>query len=528
MKNQALIPALLITLLPSLSLRSQEAGNLFNNLVATDTAAVTTLALYPEGVRKTLLEACTYPEALVKMEALQKKTSASFREAFANYPKDDQQKLWDLSRYQGLIGKLAEGSKKPDAEIDALVAAYPSEIQATAALYGKQKRELLVKANALSNESQREFDLLLKDYPEPARHSFRELQNYPEAIDLLVSNMKMSVLAGDLYRQHPQLLQRKLDSLSTAHARQHATDLEAWKAGLEKDPEAKKQMESAAKEFAKEQGYKEEELTVVNETRIVNYVVTPYPYWWGYPAWYGYSYWYPRPYWYDLGYYWGPHGIVYIGFPSPYFTFWFFHHHHHHYHYNHFTDHCLRHYYGHRHSAHGFRREVSGWIRKNERDLPKNFLANDPQRPGRIKEFGRFEMDYDKAAASDPGKKLERVDYLRSNASSYPALSPVLTEQPRPATMPVDKKEGVKPAVVPSPEKPRETRPVMSDPQPRPVQPKVRPQTKPVVQPKAQPQPQPKVEPRVQPKVQPKVQPAPAPQRPAPKDSKTQRNPLMP
>jgi hypothetical protein len=311
---------------------------LLNSLIEEDSAAITALALYPADVRKNILEACTYPEALVRIEALQKNTRASFREMLENYSKEEQQKIWDLSRYPGLIARLTEGGKKSKEEIEKISSDYPEEIRETAVQYGRDYYEILIKVHALNIDSDKAFEGVIREYPEQAKTSLRELMKRPETIDILTSDMKMSVLVGDIYKKRPQLVQKKLDSISAEHASQNAKAQEDWKAGLEKNPETKKEMEEASKEFVKAQGYDNDDLTVTNETVVVNHVIYPYPYWYGYPWWYDYPYWYPYPYWYDLGYYWGLGGIVYIGLPSAYFTYWFFYHPHHHYHYNHFSD----------------------------------------------------------------------------------------------------------------------------------------------------------------------------------------------
>ncbi len=478
------------------SARSQESAGLLNHLIREDSAAVTALALYPEGIRKNILEACTYPEALVRMEALQKSTSESFKNELAGYSKEEQQKVWDLARYPDLVAKLSEGEKKSKEEVEKIVLDYPAEIRETAADLGQNHYELLGKVNSLNKNSENAFQTLIQNYPVQIRSSLQALLSYPEVINILTSGMKMTVLVGDIYKKQPQLVEHKLDSISTEHAQQNAKDLEEWQSGLEKNPEAKKEMEQAANEFTKEQGYKEDDL-MRNETVVVNYVIHPYPYWYGYPWWYNYPYWYPYPYWYDLGYYWSPQGIVYTGFPSPYFTYWYFHHHSHHYHYNHFSDYCVGYYYGHHRSVTGFHREVSNWVKENEPNLPRDFFANDGSRPGRIKEFGKFEIEYDKAVKENPGKTISRDDFLQENASVYPSITPKFSEP----KVVKEKPTNVKPKQPSIYQSQPKSRPIIKTPrEPKPVQPPITPKQKPL-QPKPQPVPnQPKSYPKKSPR----------------------------
>lgn len=484
--------------IPFLSVRSQESARLLDKMIREDSAAITALALYPDEVRESILEACLYPEALVRIEALQKNTSESFRKTIESYSKEEQQKIWDLSRYPGLISKIAGGGKRSREELEKIVLDYPEEIRKTAMDYGTGQYDLLVKVNALNTSSEQAFESTIGKYPDSVKTSFRELVKYPEVVNILTSDLKMSVLVGDMYKKQPQLIHQKLDSISTEYAKQNAKDFEAWKNGLEKNPAAKEEMVKVSKEFAREQGYEEEDIAEVNETVVVNYVIHPYPYWYGYPWWYDYPYWYPYPYWYDWGFYHGPYGIVYIGFPSPFFTHWYFHYPHHHYHYHHFTDYCVGYYYGPHRTVNGFHREVSGWVKSKEKTLPKNFFAENPERPDKIKELGKLEMDYDKAVKGSSGKPISRDEFLNSNASSYPHISPVLNE-PKPKS------------IVPAYEKPvyeksKETPVYQEQARPHPII--ITPRPRPPVQPQPKPRP-----------AQPQAVPLPAPKKGQPKGS---------
>ncbi|MFI5204591.1 MAG: hypothetical protein ACHQF2_08865, partial [Flavobacteriales bacterium] len=305
-----------ILLIPSGLVKAQETTQLLNNLIKEDSVAVTALALYPQNLRTQMLEACLYPESLVRIESLQKNTAENFKNILTSYSKDEQQKIWDLVRYPGLVLKISTGEKKTTAQLETIAAEYPSEMRETILHCGQQHYDLVVRIHSLLMSNEKAFETIIKEYPEKTKIALRELVKYPEAVNILTTNMRMSVLAGDIYKKQPLLIQHKLDSISTEHAQQNARDLEEWKTGLEKNPEAKKEMEASAREFAKEQGYNDEDMQVDNVTIVVNYVCQPYPYWFGYPWWYNYPYWYPYPYWYDWGFYYGPYGIVYFGYPS--------------------------------------------------------------------------------------------------------------------------------------------------------------------------------------------------------------------
>jgi hypothetical protein len=250
-----------------------------------------------------------------------------------------------------------------------------------------------------------------------------------------------------MYKSNPQQLTHMLDSINVEHNKQSAKDLEDWKNGLEKNPAAKQEMENAAKEFTAEKQddyytddvYKTGPSSAKTNPQVytsppnVNIVVQPYPYWFGYPWWYDYPYWYPYPYWYNCGFYWSPGGIVYMGFPSPYFMHWYFFHPYHHYYYSNFSDYCVGYHYQHygpRHQQTGFNSEIHRWTRANEANLPKGYFNPDPQRSGRIKELGKFEMDYHNSTKGVFGRNISRPEFLQNNSNFYPHLNPVMA-QPR-------------------------------------------------------------------------------------------------
>lgn len=490
MKNVQKIIALAFLLFPVNHINAQRKSVFPERLLKEDSATVAAIAVYPESVRKNILEACLYPEALIKIEILQENTSASFKSALQDYSKETQIKIWDIARYPGLLTAMTQGGKKSKEELKKIASSYPSEVSETIMESGRKDFELLVKVNQLNKKSEDAFEELMKDYPAAARPAFQEIVKYPEAIKVLTSGMRVTVLLGDAYKKDAEAVRSTLDSLSIVYARQNAKNLEDWKNGLEKNPEAKKEMEKAAEKFAKDEGYDEDELVINDPEIVINYVYYPYSYWMGYPWWYEYPYWYPYPYWYDWGFYWTSHGIVYIGLPSYYYTWWYFNHYHHHYYYYHFTDYCVNYHYGHRNSITGFNREVSRWITVNENKLPQNYFSEAKGRPERIKELGRFDIEYSESGGKIEGKGVSRDEYLQANADRYPQMKPGAKDPSRKEERPVihdPSKEHDPVYYDPNREKPK----IKIPKNPEPVKPRIEP--KPRYQ-------QPKIPPKVRPK----------------------------
>jgi hypothetical protein len=432
---------------------AQVKGRLDKNFTSDDSTALLTIAALPDSVRPAALLACQKPELLVQAEALQKSTSEAFRKATDDYTKAEQQKLWDLARYPGLVNEIAGGGKKSKDELEAIAAKYPAEIRPTIRSYGRKHFEVISTINSLHQNSEAEFSKILANYPEPVRKAFGQLVKRPDVLHTLANNMHMAVLLAEMQKAEPEKTRALLDEIRDEQARLNEKNIAEWKKGLEADPQARQEMEQAAKEFSNEndaQADAEEDIDDIYKTAddkktekpaskkqvsepvvVTNYYVQPYPYWFGYPWWYDYPFWYPYPYWYHTGFYWSPGGWVVVGFPSPYFMHWYLYHPYHHYYYSHFTDYCIGFHhrtYGPRSSRTGFNHQVHEWKRTNEAHLPKGYFNGDAQRPQRIKELGKFEMDYHNSTKGVFGKNITRPEFLRNNPEHYPNINPVLNQ----------------------------------------------------------------------------------------------------
>lgn len=445
----------------------KNSTDLRKDLTSDDSTALLTIGSYPDSIRNRALLACQNPDILVKTEALQKNTSQSFRDLLSNYAKDEQQSIWNLTRQPGLISEITKGGKKSKEELETIASKYPSELRKSIVEVGKKHYDVLNEVNNLQLNSQKEFENILVDYPNSNPVAYRGLINHPDVLNTLSSNMHLAIILGNMYKASPQQTNHMLDSVNMEHTKQTVKDLEDWKKGLEENPEAKQEMEQAAKEYVKENQPNDKYSDDVYNTPsppnqentssddytnpsvpanppVVNniYNVQPYPYWFGYPWWYDYPFWYPYPWWYNCGFYWGPAGIVYISFPSPFFMHWYFFHPYHHYYYSHFTDFALgyhnQHYYGPRYQHTGFNNEIHRWAGANEPNLPKGYFHADPQRPQRIKELGKFEMDYHNTTKGVFGRNITRPEFLQSNPNYYPHLNPVINQPHfnRPITYP--------------------------------------------------------------------------------------------
>ena len=119
MKKSVLFSAAL-ALLMSLSIRlhAQDAKAELAQVMNDDSVDVNTLALYPAATRENIFIVSSHSEGLLKIEDAQKKSQETFRNMIASYSKEDQQKIWNLTRYNDLLPALstANGNKNKTEE----------------------------------------------------------------------------------------------------------------------------------------------------------------------------------------------------------------------------------------------------------------------------------------------------------------------------------------------------------------------------------------------------------------------------
>lgn len=467
-------------------------------LLKEDSAATYAIAAYPDTIRKAVLTICKYPNGILNMEELQKTTQQNFRDLLAPLAKEEQERIWNITRYEGLAERIVKANYKYAEEYGTIASDYPEDVRTDIGKCGTENRSTLISIVSLNRSTDSSFNSIILNYPAESQIAFRSVLNYPELIELLGSSMRMAVKAGDLGKQFPGKLNHQLDSLNIELARQKTKETEDWKNGLDNDPVAKNEFIKATKDYENDHHVYAEN-TIVNETIIVNYVCTPYSYWYGYPWWYNHSYWYPYPYWYACGYYYGPYGIIFIGYPTPYYTSWYFYHYPHHYHYCHFSDHYINHYYGHRRTPSSSDRVVGNWINEEQPRVSPAFFANNATRADRLKELGRSEIDRADYNTKNPGTAMSRDAFIKSNPSTYPNLSSSNSQRNNVPPPPTKEKEPVRNIPVPPVQKtpdvtPQKPRPQLPQPKQTPPPPVVRPVPKspPSQSPKPVPKPQPK------------------------------------
>lgn len=376
---------------------AQDDKSILTDLLNEDQRTVEALALYPKATRRVILESAGYPDALARMESIQEKTQEKFQDIISPYNQDIQVHFYELARYPGLLTALVSGGKKSVSEIKTLSEAYPGEVHEHALKLGRKRYQELREIQQLNETANETFQVMLQDYPNTVRAKLEQLLTMPEVLDILMKNFQSTVVMGAIYKRNPDFVWHLTDSLQTEIANKRAVELADWQATLENDPEALKELESAAEDFAEESGYDPPTYRsyLSEDDFYYRYHLTymPYSYWLGYPSWYVRPLWYPRPYWYYWGFYYGPVGqVVFFDFPSWYFVDWYFSRNYHHSYYPHLSNRYLVHYERHRNSTFSATSRIRTWTDQNRNTYSRDWLKQDEGRIRRLQDFGSREL----------------------------------------------------------------------------------------------------------------------------------------
>lgn len=441
MKNTRIklfFPILLFVFVASWTYAQDDARVLLQNLEEEDIKNIDALAMYPEDTRIAIFEACLHPELLIKIKKVQSKTVEDFTSLMKSYPQKTQQEIWDLTRYPNLIERLVTQGKPNSTEVKQILKEYPKAIHSRAESCIRNHFPILQKVNELNQTSQTAFDYIITSYDEQTQNALKKLIELPEVMSIMTDNIEVTILVGDAYKNYPEWVLQKADSLHMELARQNTKELEDWKKRVEENPELATDLQASAEEFAKENNYDdlyydtkeydypEDDLYYEEESQqkvIERHYYYNYPYWYGYPTWYEYPRWRPYPYWYDWGFHFRPGGrVVIVHMPSYFFVDWYFYRPHHHHNYPHLSAHFVDHYYGHRHSVGGITTSVRIWREKNKAVITDDMIVNAPRKINAYREYGLMEEARMKYNKSNPKKRMTQEQFVEKNKKSYPRL----------------------------------------------------------------------------------------------------------
>jgi hypothetical protein len=385
-------------------------------MLAEDQSAVEALVLYPEQVRNDILIVSAHPEGIAKLDSIWNMAGKAFLERVGDHPASTQQQVWELARQPGLLEALVVGGEKSEKEIQRILSEYPEALRASAMELGKKQFGLLGEVYEIKAAAQKAVERTIRDYPPEARKAFRNIVLLPEVIRILNENMKLTVLAGDAYREDPESFRKKGGELRLKVKQGNAKSLTSWQKSLAGNPKVLAELERSAGAFAREQGC--ETTDAGAETKKA-----PQSNWLGYPRWFKRHLQPVRPcrnYW---GFYHGEEDtIVVFALPSYPYTEWHLRAYRHFSEYPNLTDQMLRHYESHSNVTSGFHMAVQTWLDKNRFKYPKFWLADDGGRADRLADLGRFEEDFERYNRENPGRPVNRLEFLEHKGEKYPGL----------------------------------------------------------------------------------------------------------
>ncbi len=454
---------------------AQDDRAALEKLMKDDSETVNVIALYDNPIRTDLFVAAGTSEGVARISDLQKTSNEGFKRALSSYSKEDQARIWNMTRFGALIGRIVQSSNRDQATIDAILRDYPEEIHADARYTIANHPEVLASVDMIRRDFDRNLEIILGVYPDRTRQAFQNLVKNPDALTTLNDNMRMSVLLGDLYKRNPELVQSRFSELNLQLANRKAKDLEEWRAQMQSNPDAQSELKQSAQEFAESQGYAPSSYANTQPAYVEHYVSTPYAYWSGYPWWYESPCWVPYPAWYHWGFYYSSGSMVWYGTPSWYFLNWHFRHSRHFSMYPHITN-CYfdyfywgppryyarcswvthRWYEGHRHYFADDFRDNHGQRIERIRDLSTSI---GPQRSG---------TGTPTSGSSGTGSgRRTTVDRPGATGSGVPRTAPTSTPNRMPSNDPVRSSPGSTPSNTPFEQprsNPRSSDPVRSDP----------------------------------------------------------------
>lgn len=293
-----------------------------------ENAVAEAIAGHPASARRAALIASGYPEELLAIQRIQQRSASEFAALVSSYSQKEQEAIWNLVRYPGLVAELSREGRKSSAELERIASEYPEEVKDAILVDDGDHYRTLVRIYALDLEVEQAFFELLAERPTDVRDAFDEIIEKPDLLTLLIDNVHVATILGAAYREDPEGVEARFTTLHDYVLTQKRADELAWAEEV-KDPEAAAELEVAAREFAEEYEYDVDTVdsTWTHTVYVDRYVyVRPYSYWFGYPYWYGSAYWYPRPVWSHVGFYFGGHyhgGYVSVGLPSVFFLNWY-------------------------------------------------------------------------------------------------------------------------------------------------------------------------------------------------------------
>ncbi len=207
---------------PSLSF----AQGMVDSLSQDESQIISAIAPYSSDMRAAILDVAQYPQVLVKLERVQSRTSQSFQDLIASYPREEQEKFYQVTRFPELTNTLTSGNRKSVDEVKTLLKDYPENIQQQILAVYQDHFNDLVKINDIYQTSQATVDKLTAKYPPQVQEDFKKVIETPDVMNLLTDHIDLTVSLGESYKNNPGAVTQQLDDLNKQLTNQDAKDLQ--------------------------------------------------------------------------------------------------------------------------------------------------------------------------------------------------------------------------------------------------------------------------------------------------------------
>jgi len=313
----------MLTLLMNMAV-ADDLKERFYKSVITENNSLDEIFIYPAEFWEDIMVTAGHPEALFRIQVIQKETSLKFNSHIADFSSEKQELIWDLCRYPGLIADIGQANRGNfKKNIDLSLDKYPEYIHKDVRGLNRSLRSLFDDLNELNIETDAKLKNVLRDYSNGVVNSFKVVVLKPDIITLMIENMEQTMLLGDVYRQHPEWTINEIQIRHDNLIEERTDELIKWQRLVESNPEIQNELMDAGKLYALENGYNSSQVST--ESSTVSIQVYSYPFWYGYPRWHSNATWYPLSYYRSTGFYYDAYGrIVIKRLPSAHFAGWLY------------------------------------------------------------------------------------------------------------------------------------------------------------------------------------------------------------
>lgn len=291
----------------------------------TDKGMQNSVASYNTDVRQAILLASQYPQTLTQLQQEKNQTQTAFQGLISDFSQKKQGWFYELTRFPELTHTLAimpSGQSRDD--IRKMLPNNDENLEKAAWRLYRFHHEDLQQADNLNQQAQDSFTKAIQSLDSPTQDAFKKLSQYPDVLVLLTDNIDLTTKLGQQYIADKDGFTNQLASLHDSLMVQNQAQMAAYKKELGNNPQAQQELNQAAKDFAKTNGYILPNGQVAYNNNYGYGYANPYSYWFGYPYWYGSALWYPSAYWGSFGLSYGFGGLGFSAFPAYGFSNWFY------------------------------------------------------------------------------------------------------------------------------------------------------------------------------------------------------------